>query len=124
MYLAHAELAIVGVKDPIPADFVLQRQCFRLELDPVGSRDFGPHVHLSGLLLVRMAKLKNNFRIAHGKAVNVRNTPAQDEPVVVEAEVGCIAESDLAYFRPEVSMRIGNEPHPDLLRSLLHNLAE
>ena len=41
------------------------------------------------LLLVRVTELEDHFRIAHRKAVNVRNAPAQDEGVVIDGSLEC-----------------------------------
>jgi hypothetical protein len=51
------------LRESIPADLVLQRQCFGLELAPVIPRQIGTYVHFRCLLLVRMAELENDLRL-------------------------------------------------------------
>jgi hypothetical protein len=59
------ELHVVGEKEPITAQLILQRQRFRLELDPVVARKVRPDIDFCRLLLVGMAELEDDFRIAH-----------------------------------------------------------
>ena len=98
MHLAQSELAVVRVEEAISADLVLQWQRLGFEFDAVLAGDLGPDIQRSCRLLIRVTELEDDFGIAHGKAIHVGDPPAQDERVVVETEVGRIAENDLPDF--------------------------
>jgi hypothetical protein len=100
VHLAQSELAIVRVEDAISADLVLQRKGLGLELDAVLTGDLAPDIHHSCLLLVRVMELEDDLRITHRKTIDEGNTPAQDECVVVEPEVGSVAENYLPDLWP------------------------
>ena len=71
-----------------------------------------------------MTELEDDLRIANRETVHVRDSTAQDESIVVEPEIGGIAKNDLPDLRPQARLAICDEAHPDLLRRLLHQLAE
>ena len=72
-----------------------------------------------------MAELEDDFGIAHGKAIDVGDSPPQDKGVVVETEVGSVAESDFANFAGGGSaLGSAMKPTPVLLGYFLHQLAE
>ncbi len=71
-----------------------------LELDLVFAGYLWPDVKSRCLLLIRVTELEDDFGIADGKAIHVGDTPAQDERVVVEPEVGRVTEDDLPDLWP------------------------
>src|SRR5262249_22529303 len=113
---AQAELDVVRVEKAEAADLVLEGQYLGLELDDEVSRDVEPHVHLGGLLHVRMPELEVDFRVADGKSVLVREAEAEDEGVVVELEVPGIEEENLTDLYVALPELLGIESHPVLLR--------
>ena len=74
--------------------------------------------------LVRMPEFEDNLRIAHRKAIDVGDSAAQNERVVVEAEIGGIAENDLPDLRPEPGFLVGDESDATCFAIFLHELAE
>src|SRR5579863_6014549 len=124
MHLAQSELAVMGIQDAISADLVLQRKSLGLELDTVLTGNLGPHVQCRRLLLVWMTKLKDDFRITHRKTIHVGNPPAQNERVVVQAEVEGVAENDFPDFWSEPRLTIFYETNVPLLGSSFDDLAE
>jgi hypothetical protein len=98
VHLAQSELAVVRVEEAISADLVLQWQCLRFELDAVLACYLGSHIQRSCRLLIRVTELEDDFRIAHREAIDVGDAPSQNECVVVETEVGRIAENNLPDF--------------------------
>src|SRR5208283_5514470 len=100
------EDTVVRVQDAVPADFVLLRQDLSLELDPIVPGNIRPHIQRRSFLLVSVTELKDHFRIAHGKTVNVGNAPPQDEGVVVEAEVRRVEENDLPDIWPATGLGV------------------
>src|ERR1700742_1414906 len=110
------------VEDAISADLVFQRERFGLEFDAVFSGDIWPHIHSSRLLLVRMAVFEDDFRVAYGKAVNVRDSSAENESVVIETEVGSVAEDDLTDLGPQAGLAVLDEAHAKFLGGSLYDL--
>ncbi len=71
-----------------------------------------------------MAELEDDFRVAGGEPVHVGNAAAQDEGVVVEAEILGVAEHDLPYLGAQFGARVLDEPDAELLGGALHDAAE
>jgi len=76
--LTQADLDIVREQEPNTADLILQRQSFRLELDPVFARNPGSHVEVGGGLRIGMTELEDNLGIAGKEALVVANPSAKD----------------------------------------------
>jgi hypothetical protein len=105
-----------------PAQLILERQRFGLELDPVVTRDTRPHVELRGRLHVRMAELEHHLRVAYGEAVLIGDAPSQDERIVVEPEIRGVQEE---HF-PDLGLQhhaLRREPDTKLLGRPTHELA-
>ena len=124
VHLAQAELGVVRVQQPVAADLVLQRQRLGLELDAVLAGDLRSHVDRGRGLLVRVAVLEDDLRVAGRKAVDVGDAAAQDERVVVEAEVRRVEEEDLAHLGPLAGLGVGDEADAGARRGALHQRAE
>src|SRR5215469_329855 len=124
MHLAEAELSIVGVQNAIASDTVFQRKRFGLELNAILAGYVRSYVELRCLLLVGMAIFEDNFGIANGKAVDIGDTPAKDERIVIKTEIGGIAKGDFTNFRPALRIGIGDETNTGFLCYLLHSFAE
>ncbi len=70
MHLAlQLELNVVRIEQTSPAELILERQCFGLELDPIFSRDIRTHIHLGRKLQVGMPELENDLRVTHRKTI-------------------------------------------------------
>lgn len=118
------ELHVVREQRAHTAQAVLEGEDLLLELDAVIARNLRSHVERGGGVAVRMAELEDDLRIAHGKAVLVGEAPAQDEGVVVEAEVLRIEEQHLANLRPQALGGAGIEIHTLLLGHARDDLRE
>src|SRR6266542_1975478 len=122
--LAQAELRIVRVEHAHATQLVLEGQGLRLELDLVDPGNMRAHIEVGGLLRVGMPELEDDFRVTHGKAVFVQDAPAQDEGVVVEAEVRGVQENHFPDLGPLAFELTGGEIDVGLLRRVLHDLGE
>ena len=124
VHLAHSELAIVRVEDAISADLIFQRKDLGFELDAILASYLWTHVNRRGLLLVGVTELEDDFRIAYGEAIDVGDAPAQNECVVVEAEVGSVAKNDLPDLGPQAGFAVLDKANTQLLRGACHDLAK
>src|SRR5215471_5000595 len=97
MRLAQRELDIVREQQPVAADLIFERQRLSLELDFVFAGNIRPHVQVRRLLHIRMPELEDDFRIANGEPVLIRDAPPQDEGIVVETEFLGIEEYNLPH---------------------------
>src|SRR6185295_7733312 len=82
------------------------------------------NVRLGRLLDVLMAELEDDLRVAGGKPVLVPNASAQDEGVVVEAEVGRVDEQDLPDLNRRVLVSADREGDVGSIGRLSQNLRE
>ena len=71
-----------------------------------------------------MTKLEDNLRITYGKAVYKRGAAAQDECTVVQAEIGGIAENNLANLGPEAGLWRRDKSDFERFCRALYQLAE
>src|SRR5215469_11575973 len=117
-------LNVVRKEQTNAAKPLLQRQGLALELHPMVAENPRPNIGLRGNLHVRVPEFEDEFGLADRESVLVRNPAAQDESVVVKAEVLGIDEqhfADLDWLRDEV---IGRELCPVLFGRLAHDLSK
>ena len=101
VFAAHSdgsagELHVVGVEQTDAAQLLLQRQGLDLELDAVVAEDVRPDVGLGRRLQFGMPELEDDLGLADGEAVLVGDSAAQNEGIVVEAEVIRVNEQHFA----------------------------
>ena len=86
----------MGVEQADAAQLLLERQGLDLELDAVIAQDVRPHVGFRAHLQVGVPELEDDLGLADGEAVLVGDSAAQNEGVVVQAEVIGINEQHFA----------------------------
>lgn len=117
-------LDIVREQQANTSELFLERQCLAFELDSMVSQNIRPDIGLRRNLHIGVSELEDEFRIADGETILVWNSPAQNERVVIEAEVFRINEqhfSELHWLCFETSAR---EPDAVLFGGLAHDLSE
>jgi hypothetical protein len=88
------------------------------------TEDMRSYVGLGRLLYVLMTELEHDLRVADREPVLVANAPAQDEGVVVEAEVGRIHEQDFPDLNRRILERSDREGDVVPIGWLSHHLRE
>src|SRR5262249_61015057 len=84
----------------------------------------GPHVDGGGHLEIRVGELKDEFGPPDGEAVLVREPPAQDVGVVVEAEVCGVEEENLPDLREGALEALTREVDDHVFRGAPHEAGE
>ena len=122
--MAPRKLHVVGEEQTDTAQLLLQRQCLDFELDAVIAQDIRSDVRLGRDLQVGARKLEDHLGFADGEAVFVGDAAAQDEGVVVEAEVFRVNEQHFADLDRLRSKAYSRELYAVLFCGLTHDLAE
>ena len=90
------KLHVVGEEQADATELLLERQGLDLELDAVIAQDVRPHVGFRAHLQVGVPELEDDLGLTDGEAILVGNAAAQNEGVVVQAEVVGINEEHFA----------------------------
>ena len=114
----------MGVQEADASELALERQGLTLELDDVVAEDLRSYVGLGCLLDVLMTELEHDLRLADRKPVLVPDASAQDEGVIVKAEVRSVDEQDFADLNRRVLARADRERHVVLIGRLSQDLRE
>ncbi len=126
---AHAnrgaiELDVMGVEQTDAAELFLERQGLDLELDAVIAQDIWPNVGFRAHLQIGMPELEDDLGFSDGEAVLVGDSAAQNESVVVQAEVVGINEQHFADLDRLFYEAVRRVLYAVLFCGLLKDLAE
>jgi hypothetical protein len=106
------------------ADLILHGQRLRVELDSIIIDESRTHVRCCCFLQIRVAKFKDDFRVAYGKAIDVVDAPAQNKSVVVEAKVLRIHKEDFPNLGPQTFKLFRRVADARRLSGAMHDLAK
>lgn len=123
-YVGARELYIVRKQQTDPSKFIFKRQELTFKLDPMITSNIGTNIHLCCFLNIGVSEFEYNLRIANWESVLINDPSAQNEGIVVKAEVGCVNKYDFTDFYGLVTIALTRKTNTVLYSSSLQHLSE